>query len=77
MNDLRGCLLIWKTNQIAGKALKEIFKLTQTPSCTFRQSSEVHYIVHSPSQEDEGQYTCIASNSNGTDSSDVYLDVKG
>ncbi|XP_063876640.1 hemicentin-1-like isoform X2 [Scylla paramamosain] len=43
---------------------------------SYPQSSEVHYIVNSPSQEDEGQYTCIASNSVGNGSSDVYLDVK-
>ncbi|MPC08143.1 Hemicentin-1 [Portunus trituberculatus] len=43
---------------------------------SYPQSSEVHYIVNSASQEDEGQYTCIANNSVGTASSDVYLDVK-
>ena len=43
----------------------------------FRQSSEAHYIVRSPSQEDEGDYTCVAANTAGTGLSNVYLDVKG
>lgn len=44
-------------------------------SCS--QSSEVHYVVGSPGQEDEGYYTCVAASSAGTGSSIVYLDVKG
>lgn len=43
---------------------------------SYPQSSEVHYVINSPRQADEGQYTCIATNSAGTGSSDVYLDVK-
>lgn len=42
-----------------------------------RQSAEVEYVVESPQRDDEGRYTCIATNSAGSTSSTVFLDMKG
>lgn len=55
------------------KAFKSYFHST----CLYRQSAEVQHIVESPSQEDEGNYTCTAISSAGAASSTVFLDVKG
>ncbi|XP_063600047.1 hemicentin-1-like [Penaeus indicus] len=46
------------------------------PSVTHPQSAEVEYVVESPQRDDEGRYTCIATNSAGSTSSTVFLDMK-
>lgn len=53
------------------------FSMWQTHVPPDRQSAEVEYVVESPQRDDEGRYTCIATNSAGSTSSTVFLDMKG
>ncbi|XP_076053538.1 hemicentin-1-like, partial [Oratosquilla oratoria] len=40
------------------------------------QSAEVEWIIEDPQREDEGYYTCIATNLAGNASASVFLDIK-
>ncbi|XP_042230990.1 hemicentin-1-like isoform X2 [Homarus americanus] len=47
-----------------------------SPSQTYPQSAEVAHVVESPTREDEGRYTCVATNIAGSASSSIFLDMK-